>query len=74
MGTAGSHGLQGTSLAQLLCHMVHIEEARELGYKMELMRARKGRQDGGKGSLVRRTRLTFPGLGLRHWMTWTWLL
>lgn len=30
VGTAGTHGLQDARLAQLLCHVTHIKEARKL--------------------------------------------
>lgn len=84
VGTAGTYSLQDACLAQLLCHMSHIEEARKLwpwdratGTGVKELKAvgkagqsaRRG-QGQGSGRLWGRElgELTFPGLGLRQWM------
>lgn len=86
---AGTHGLQDACLAQLLCHVPHIEEARKLWPWDRAMRAggkgptaagnagqgtsREGDREKGRAGVgglrgQELRQLTFPGLGLRHWM------
>lgn len=85
MGTPGAYDLQDASLVQLFCHMSHIKEAWELEVRdtakeswsqgiradrvSEEGRTEESRPRGGWGR-----ELTFPGVGLRQWMTYTRLL
>lgn len=81
MGASGAYDLQDASLVQLLCHVSHIKEAWELGARdtaeeswHQVSRAeRRGsqrREGAEKGrSEVGERELTFPGVGLRQWMT-----
>lgn len=85
IGAAGTHSLQDARLAQLLCHVPHIKEARKLwpwgqspgqlesgaGGSSKRGGRGAGHEEGeggceGQGQALRE--LTFPGLGLRHWM------
>jgi hypothetical protein len=82
VGTPGAYDLQDASLTQLLCHMPHVQEAWDLGARdtakeswspeqgFEERVPEEGRGGGrhGRGGVGERG-LTFPGVGLRQWMT-----
>lgn len=76
VGTAGAHGLQYGCLVQLLCHMSHVKEAWKLwpqdrakdSWSQGAWSCAEGGAARGRVPRPVAGELTFPGLGLRHWM------